>query len=65
MHILFSPWHSIQQNLFPHLEKELDTLSEKEKEFIRVRDDAVALESVEPSARNSSGNVRSKTGFIP
>ena len=36
MHILFSPWHSIQQNLFPHLEKELDTLSEKEKEFIRV-----------------------------
>jgi len=24
MHILFSLWHSIQQSLFPHLEKELD-----------------------------------------
>ena len=36
MHILFSLWHSIQQSLFPHLEKELDPLTEKEKEFIRV-----------------------------
>jgi hypothetical protein len=35
MHILFSLWHSIQQSLFPHLEKELD-LTEKDKEFVRV-----------------------------
>jgi len=36
MHKLFSLWRSIQQSLFPHLEEELDPLTEREKEFVRV-----------------------------
>jgi len=36
MHPLFSLWHSIQQKLFPYLEKENEPLTEKEKEFVRV-----------------------------
>ena len=36
MHILFSLWQSIQQKLFPRLEKEYGTLTEKEQEFVRV-----------------------------
>ena len=36
MPILFSLWHSIQQRLFPHLEKELEPLTKKEQEFVRV-----------------------------
>jgi hypothetical protein len=36
MSTLFSLWRSIQYKLFPHLEKELDPLTEKEQEFVRV-----------------------------
>ena len=36
MRTLFSLWLSIQHKLFPHLEKELDLLTEKEQEFVRV-----------------------------
>jgi len=33
---LFSVWHNIQRTLFPWLEDELDPLTQKEKEFVRV-----------------------------
>lgn len=33
---LFSIWHSIQHTLFPWLEEELDPLTEKQQEFVRV-----------------------------
>jgi len=33
---LFEIWHSIQHSLFPWLETELDPLTEKQQEFIRV-----------------------------
>ena len=33
---LFNIWHSIQHTLFPWLEQELDPLTEKEQEFVRV-----------------------------
>jgi hypothetical protein len=36
MPTLFSLWRIIQYKLFPHLEKELDPLTEKEQEFVRV-----------------------------
>jgi hypothetical protein len=36
MSTLFDIWHSIQTQLFPWLEKELDPLSDKEKEFIQI-----------------------------
>ena len=49
MHILFSLWHSIQQRWFPHLEKELDPLTEKE--FVRVVELA-AIEILEIDLRS-------------
>lgn len=36
MNTLSGIWNSIQYNLFPHLKKGLDSLTEKQKEFIRV-----------------------------
>lgn len=36
MNTLFNVWHSIQHTLFPWLEKELDPLTEKQQEFVRV-----------------------------
>ena len=33
---LFDIWHSIQHTLFPWLENELDPLTEKQQEFVRV-----------------------------
>lgn len=36
MSTLFRVWHSIQHTLFPWLEQELDPLTEKEREFVRV-----------------------------
>jgi len=36
MSTLFDIWHSIQTQLFPWLEQELDPLSEKEREFIQI-----------------------------
>ena len=36
MHKLFSLWRSIQQHLFPYIEENLEPLTEKEQEFVRV-----------------------------
>lgn len=36
MSTLFDIWNTIQTKLFPWLEQELDPLSDKEKEFVRV-----------------------------
>jgi hypothetical protein len=36
MSTLFDIWNRIQSNLFPWLEEELDPLSEKEQQFIKV-----------------------------
>jgi len=36
MSTLFDIWHSIQTQLFPYLEQELDPLSDKEREFVEV-----------------------------
>jgi hypothetical protein len=36
MSTLFEIWNSIQTQLFPWLEKELDPLSEKEREFVQI-----------------------------
>jgi len=36
MHKLFSLWRSIQQYLFPHIEENLEKLTEREREFVRV-----------------------------
>jgi hypothetical protein len=36
MSTLFEIWHTIQAQLFPELEKELDPLSEKEREFVQI-----------------------------
>lgn len=36
MNTLFDIFNSIQSNLFPWLEEELDPLSEKEQQFVKV-----------------------------
>ncbi|NOY69487.1 MAG: hypothetical protein GXP53_08360 [Deltaproteobacteria bacterium] len=36
MSTLFGIWNTIQKQLFPSLEQELDPLSEKEGEFIQI-----------------------------
>lgn len=36
MSTLFNIFHSIESSLFPWLEEELDSLSEKEQQFVRV-----------------------------
>ena len=36
MNTLFDIWNNIQSNLFPWLEEELDPLSEKEQQFVKV-----------------------------
>jgi hypothetical protein len=36
MSTLFVIWNTIQMQLFPWLEKKLDPLSEKEREFVQV-----------------------------
>ena len=36
MSTLFDIWNTIQSSLFPRFEEELDPLSEKEQQFIRV-----------------------------
>jgi hypothetical protein len=48
MHKLFSLWRSIQQKLFPHLEEELDPLTEREKEFVRVAELAAIDKHIGP-----------------
>ena len=36
IHKLFSLWRSIQQHLFTYIEENLEPLTEKEQEFVRV-----------------------------
>ena len=55
---LFHIWHSIQHTLFPWLEKELDPLTEKQQEFIRVIELAEVQKHMSPYRWQGVGRKR-------
>ena len=55
---LFDIWHSIQHTLFPWLESELDPLTEKQQEFIRVIELAEVQKHMSPYRWQGVGRKR-------
>ena len=55
---LFKIWHSIQNTLFPWLEKELDPLTKKQQEFVRVIELAEVQKHMSPYRRQGIGRKR-------
>ncbi len=55
---LFEIWHSIQHTLFPWLEEELDPLTEKQKEFVRVIELAEVQRHMSPYRWQGVGRKR-------
>jgi len=55
---LFDIWHSIQHTLFPWLENELDPLTEKQQEFIRVIELAEVQKHMSPYRWQGVGRKR-------
>jgi len=55
---LFSIWQSIQHTLFPWLEEELDPLTEKEQEFVRVIELAEVQKHMSPYRWQGIGRKR-------
>jgi len=55
---LFNIWHSIQHTLFPWLEKELDPLTEKQQEFVRVMELAEVQKHMSPYRWQGIGRKR-------
>src|SRR3989304_1124858 len=55
---LFNIWQSIQHTLFPWLEQELDPLTEKEREFVRVIELAEVQKHMGPSRWQGIGRKR-------
>ena len=58
MSSLFNVWHSIQNTLFPWLEKELDPLTGKQQEFVRVIELAEVLKHMGPYRWQGIGRKR-------
>lgn len=57
MSTLFNIWNNIQYKLFPWLEEELDSLTEKEQQFVQV----VSLMDLQYHLKDYRGR---NTGFI-
>src|SRR4030065_62092 len=55
---LFNIWHSIQNTLFPWLGKELDPLTEKQQEFVRVIELAEVQKHMSPYRWQGIGRKR-------
>ena len=55
---LFGIWHSIQHSLFPWLEGELDPLTEKQQEFVRVIELAEVQKHMSPYRWQGVGRKR-------
>ena len=55
---LFNIWYSIQHTLFPWLENELDPLTEKQQEFIRVVELAEIQKHMSPYRWQGIGRKR-------
>jgi hypothetical protein len=55
---LFNIWHSIQNTLFPWLEKELDPLTVKQQEFVRVVELAEVQKHMSPYRWQGIGRKR-------
>ena len=55
---LFNIWHSIQHTLFPWLEEELDPLTEKQQEFVRVIELAEVQKHMSPYRWQGIGRKR-------
>jgi len=58
MNPLFNIWHSIQKTLFPWLGKELDPLTEKQQEFVRVIELAEVQKHMSPYRWQGIGRKR-------
>ena len=58
MNTLFNVWHSIQHTLFPWLEQELDPLTEKQQEFVRVIELAEVQKHMSPYRWQGIGRKR-------
>ena len=58
MSTLFSIYHSIQRYLFPVLEEELDALTEKQREFVRIIELANIEKHMEPYHWKRKGRRR-------
>ncbi|MCX5819682.1 MAG: hypothetical protein NT047_07210 [Deltaproteobacteria bacterium] len=55
---LFKIWHSMQNTIFPELEKELDPLTEKQQGFVRVIELAKVQKHMSPYRRQGIGRKR-------
>jgi hypothetical protein len=58
MSSLFDVWHTIQHTLFPWLEEELDPLTEKQQEFVRVIELAEVQKHMSPYRWQGVGRKR-------
>src|SRR3972149_8417972 len=58
MNSLFNVWHSIQNTLFPWLGKELEPLTEKQQEFVRVIELAEVQKHMSPYRWQGIGRKR-------